>query len=135
MCAWRHNRIEEQQLTLFADYYVHDGEELIGAKQNRVANLTMLIPAAKTTNIPVSCVEAGRCLTAGRTSGSATAFRIRAGAEKLQDVRESLRTSGIPRSDQGHVWSSIDDAAEELEASSGHHSHECDLRAPRRHAQ
>src|SRR5438876_9900087 len=37
-----------------------DGEELIGAKQNRVLNLTILAPAHRATKIPVSCVEAGR---------------------------------------------------------------------------
>jgi hypothetical protein len=37
-----------------------DGEELVGAKQNRIANLTILVPAKRTIPIPVSCVEAGR---------------------------------------------------------------------------
>jgi len=37
-----------------------DGEELIGAKQNRIVNLTILVPAQTTIEIPVSCVEAGR---------------------------------------------------------------------------
>ena len=33
-----------------------DGEELIGAKQNRILNLTILAPAHRKLNIPVSCV-------------------------------------------------------------------------------
>jgi len=37
-----------------------DGEELSGAKQNRVLNTTMLIAAGASEIIPVSCTEAGR---------------------------------------------------------------------------
>ena len=37
-----------------------DGEELIGAKQNRILNLTIMAPPQETITIPVSCVEAGR---------------------------------------------------------------------------
>ncbi len=35
-----------------------DGEELVGAKQNRIVNLSILVPARETLHIPVSCVEA-----------------------------------------------------------------------------
>ena len=49
-----------------------DGEELIGAKQNRVLNVTVLSPAGKTIKIPVSCVEAGRWASVGRHFSSAS---------------------------------------------------------------
>ena len=37
-----------------------DGEELVGAKQNRIVNTTILIQKNSTVVIPVSCVEHGR---------------------------------------------------------------------------
>jgi len=48
-----------------------DGEELIGAKQNRILNLTILAPAFQSITIPVSCVEAGRWMSAGAEFASA----------------------------------------------------------------
>lgn len=39
---------------------LYDGEELIGAKQNRILNVTVLVEAKTRLPIPVSCVEEGR---------------------------------------------------------------------------
>jgi hypothetical protein len=37
-----------------------DGEQLVGAKQNRIPNMIVLVAAQTEVTIPVSCVEQGR---------------------------------------------------------------------------
>jgi len=54
-----------------------DGEELIGAKQNRIVNLTILVAAGQTLRIPVSCVEAGRRVHRSREFATAAPGRRR----------------------------------------------------------
>jgi len=96
-----------------------DGEELIGAKQNRIANLTLLVPAAKTTVIPVSCVEAGRW--SRRSDEFALAERVqyaKGRAERLASVQDSMRRSGKRHSDQGRVWRNIAEKAANMDAES-----------------
>ncbi|MCZ7537542.1 MAG: hypothetical protein M5T61_17650 [Acidimicrobiia bacterium] len=45
---------------LDARVLLYDGEELVGAKQNRILNASVLVEAKSTLTIPVSCVERGR---------------------------------------------------------------------------
>ena len=47
------NQADESVLVL-------DGEQLIGARQNRMTNRSMLLPAHSETEIPVFCMEQGR---------------------------------------------------------------------------
>src|ERR1044071_7002845 len=42
------------------DVIILDGEELIGAKQNRIVNTTIVVPAATKITIPVTCVQQRR---------------------------------------------------------------------------
>jgi ARG and Rhodanese-Phosphatase-superfamily-associated Protein domain len=85
-----------------------DGEELIGAKQNRVLNLTILVPAKQTIVIPVTCVESGRWRMATPKFKSADHVMYSRGrAAKCSQVTESMRASGTYRSDQTQVWREI----------------------------
>ncbi len=85
-----------------------DGEELVGARQNRVLNLTILVGAHTELVIPVSCVEAGRWSYNSRHFGSAKRSLFAAArAAKMEQVSESLRDSGMRRSNQGAIWSDI----------------------------
>jgi hypothetical protein len=85
-----------------------DGEELIGAKQNRVLNLTILAPAKQTLVIPVSCVEAGRWhMETPEFKPAAHMMYSRARAARAAHVTESMRTSGSRRSDQSALWDEL----------------------------
>lgn len=85
-----------------------DGEELVGAKQNRVLNLTILVPAGASVKIPVSCVEQGRwSYRSDRFAPSGRAFFKKGRAQKVARVTENLRSHGAPLSDQGQVWEEI----------------------------
>ncbi len=89
--------------------FLLDGEELVGAKQNRVLNITVLAPAGKDTVIPVSCVEAGRWNHAGSDFTSAPRAQYSASrAKKAARVSENLATVHMARSDQSEVWADID---------------------------
>ena len=69
-----------------------DGEELAGAKQNRVLNTTILLMENSETIIPVSCTEHGRwdyATPAFEESGNIMSHRIR--AKKASSVHRTLK--------------------------------------------
>ena len=92
-----------------------DGDELVGAKQNRVVNLSILVGAGKRIVIPVSCVEQGRWrYKSDAFTSSNSALFAKARASKMSQVSASLRTTGVRRSDQGAIWSAVAEKAETL---------------------
>jgi hypothetical protein len=96
-----------------------DGEELVGAKQNRVLNLTILAPAKQITVIPVSCVEVGRWGMSWADLKTADYVMYSLGrGERLAQVTESMRSNGTRKSDQQAVWRNIAAKAMRLKASS-----------------
>jgi hypothetical protein len=96
------NRGEQAVLVLF-------GEELRGAKQNRIANASFLLAPRTETVIDVSCVEQGRWSTGRsfRAGAGVVSSKLRA---KMADGVGKARASGHGfRSDQGLVWKEVQD--------------------------
>jgi len=86
-----------------------DGEELVGAKQNRVLNVTILLAPESETVIPVSCVEQGRWSYRSRRFGSdSRAMSAYLRKKKAETVTRNLRRGQHFRSDQGVVWDEIE---------------------------
>lgn len=86
-----------------------EGEELKGAKQNRVLNTSVLVAPRSRIKIPVSCVEQGRWRFQNRdfeTTGSFSTTQIRLAVKA--SVSQSLREQRGHRSDQAHVWNEVD---------------------------
>lgn len=86
-----------------------DGEELIGAKQNRVLNVTVLAPARKSIVVPVSCVEHGRWARTGDLEFKPAEHVMYASLRRDSSgaVRASVKAGGGYRSDQRAVWRDI----------------------------
>lgn len=96
-----------------------DGEELLGAQQNRVLNLTILAPPKTVTILPVSCVEAGRWHMQSTTFRAAPhVMYAQARAGRTRQVTCSMRSDGTRRSDQCAVWSEIAGKASRMHADS-----------------
>lgn len=96
-----------------------DGEEIIGSKQNRIINSTIIIPAKSEKIIPVSCTEAGRWnynSTTFHYSKHMANSRVR--RDKLISVSQSLKREKSFRSNQNKVWSNIRKIQDELEVDS-----------------
>ncbi len=96
-----------------------DGEELIGAKQNRILNLTILVAAGQSLVIPVSCVEQGRWAHQSvEFSSSPRSHHSTGRALKMASVSESLAAKGTRHSNQGEVWADISAKAGRLRSAS-----------------
>jgi hypothetical protein len=87
-----------------------DGEELVGAKQNRVVNVTILIAAQARLTIPVSCVEQGRwSYQEQRFMSKERVMPSQMRMKKSMAVNASLAAGGSFEADQGAIWDMIDD--------------------------
>ncbi|HJT78374.1 MAG TPA: DUF6569 family protein [Gemmataceae bacterium] len=84
------------------------GEQLVGARQNRVLNASLMMPAHGELPIPVSCVEAGRwSYRSRRFAGSGTSAHSLLRRQMTRQVTASYRATGTPTSEQAAVWNEV----------------------------
>jgi hypothetical protein len=85
-----------------------EGEELIGAKQNRILNTSIIVAAHSELKIPVSCVEHGRWQYKRHRFGSSkfhSPHELRYTLKK--SVYHSLNLGRGHYSDQSKVWEKV----------------------------
>ena len=107
-----HVRVENRAATAVLILF---GEELRGAKQNRVANASFLLPPREERVIDVSCVEQGRWgrrgggFTGGSAEflGSAPMLSSAIRRKMQKKVAWARARTGTYDADQGEVWESV----------------------------
>lgn len=96
-----------------------DGEELMGAKQNRIVNTSILLREKFETIIPVSCVEPGRWSYTSKNfhdSDRIASSHLR--NVKSTSVKRSVESSGEYLSDQRAVWNEVHKLQDKMEVNS-----------------
>jgi len=95
---------------------LYDGEELVGALQNRILNVSVLVPARSKLRIPVSCVEQGRWAASSATFAPAAHL-----ADPELRRRKNVRLAAAPLARgtaQHEVWNAVQETAARLGAHS-----------------
>src|SRR4051812_10503299 len=93
---------------------LYEGEEVLGAQQNRTFDVSVLVAAGSKLTVPVSCVESGRWDGARHAETMAPApqaaypaLRQRKSTALRMHVAQGLEA----RADQSEVWSEVADRA------------------------
>jgi len=88
---------------------IPEGEILVGAKQNRVVNVTVLVAAQSTFKVPVSCVEQGRWRYQSRRFSNERCAPPSLRSKKMRAVQATRESQGTADGDQGEVWEDVAD--------------------------
>ncbi len=97
---------------------IPDGTALVGSKQNRVVNLTILVDAESETVIPVSCVEGGRWSRSVKSSTPQSYADKGLRVAMCRDAGLSLKRHGKVAVDQHKVWGHVGKVIKEAGARS-----------------
>ena len=108
-----------------APVLLYEGEEVHGAQQDRVVDLSVLVDASKQATVPVSCVERGRWDGSRHDEHFAPAAHA-AGPElratKRQRANLNHAAGGLARPDQAEVWQHVERRAAAIGAASPTHA-------------
>ena len=109
------------------------GEEIRGAKQNRITNASFLVPARSELVIDVSCVEQGRWGRRGRVgfAGAREVVSQRMRKKMAYRVARSRRRGGRFEADQQEVWQDIGERLAHAHTESATDSYEDYVRSRR----
>lgn len=101
------------------DLIIYEGQQLLGAKQNRIVNITVVVPANSELPIPVSCVEQSRWHYTSPSFKSSDHFSYPSLRRTTHsDVTLSKELHGTSDSNQSNVWSSVARKMERMEVAS-----------------
>jgi hypothetical protein len=100
---------------------VFEGEEVLGAQQNRTFDISVLVPAGSQLTVPVSCVEAGRWdgsrnAEAFKPSPQASHPKLR--SEKVKQSHRARIAGFETRADQSEVWREVGERSTKIGATS-----------------
>jgi hypothetical protein len=93
---------------------LYEGEEVLGAQQNRTFDVSALVAANSVLRVPVSCVEAGRWDGGRHNEAFVPAPQTanpRLRRMKNTQARASLAAGLEPRAVQGEVWREVAETA------------------------
>ena len=97
-----------------------EGQELLGAKQNRIINISILVPAHISMVIPVSCCERSRwSYRSNRNFDLSNRMTFsRARRNKIKTVNERWQFDGSVSSDQSEVWQNMNEKFSKMKVNS-----------------
>src|SRR3954468_7951478 len=100
---------------------LYEGEEVLGAQQNRTFDVSVLVPAGASVRVPVSCVEHGRW--DGARHGEAFSPAPQAAYPSLRRMKNAASSARVAagleaRAEQGAVWAEVAAKADRLDVDS-----------------
>ncbi len=89
--------------------FILDGEEVVGAKQNRIVNTSLLLAAKSSFDIPVSCTERGRwSYNSKKFKDSGVVMSSKARYSKSTRIQANLMRKRGYNAEQAKVWNDIE---------------------------